>query len=609
MTQETALFLATIGLASIATFWVYMPEDWKDALENHLRYMTRRFVSRRRIAEETKESPSEAKKRLRRIQVRVAFLEEEIEITSTKQRGLEPNDHGGRIKLDEKIRVLQMELEMVRETLEWLTENQKEETSEPTPLDLSEAERQDKRLSYLGNQKVQVEIEAEQARLAALSRNLQEEQEIADRNRYRKELAKIDNELSYLREKKRYFELEEQELLNELEGDDKCEELIALLAKIGPDEKLGAIRKLRAIMNESESHPEDEMAEEPDMQPVPLESMREITRQSQELLEIIDKKIAAAESPESTMVREEIPTKKEARKESEKSKHPEVKVRQSVLDSLTDLVMSFDRDIERANRRIKVKLDEAIDSANTLFEEMTKIQGGYANCLARLKDLEKEGAACRKSGDNRGLARVMHRRAGLESLRDEIEASLQPLKIKELRANHRIFRARIIVSRLQLIQSLVLCLPDSQDRSRVDELREALRAMEAYLDPHRVGGKDVDLAEKLHRLENKTLMAYINLAKILTDTFDSNNKTKLLWKLNPVLESFSSHRYYYEAETERWQKISDKAEKDARELAAAVAKERNSECRSMSEFCKQSEKVLGAVIERLSEKEALSEQA
>ncbi|MGD9681761.1 MAG: hypothetical protein AB7W16_11310 [Candidatus Obscuribacterales bacterium] len=642
MTPETALFLATIGLASIATFWVYMPEGWKDALDEQRRklsYHTRKLAYHLRLSTSPERNDfdnlienmvssvhggvlSDEREWLRSSQVLVDHLAGELELARAELSKLEQDDGKGRSKLNEKIHLLELEHGMAVEKLSWQVEHAGDEEPVHIPEKLSEELLQVKRLSYLGNQK-------------ALFESIKEGEDLSRRARYlkayliearekgkpvgkpKRELREAEERLYYLRYRKRYFEFEAQDLLKELEGDSKTEEILSLLAKVEPGEKLNAIRKIRAIVEDSVEGPgrkaneekEEEKEETPEIKsttakPVPLESMREITRQSQELLEIIDKKIAAAESPESTMVREKTPTKKEARRKSESSKPPEVKVRQSVLDSLTDLVLSFDRDIERANRRIKAKLDEAIDSADTLVNEITKIQAGYAHCLASMKKLEKEEEECRMSGKNRGLAHVMHRRAGLESLRDEIEASLQPLKIKELRANHRIFRARIIVSRLQLVQSLVLCLPDSQDRSRVDELREALREMEAYLDPHRVGGKDVDLAEKLHRLENRTLMAYINLAKILRDAFDSNNKTKLLWKLNPVLESFSSHRYYYEAETARWQKISDKAERDARELAAAVAKERNSECRSMSEFCKQSEKVLCAVIERLSDKES-----
>ncbi|MCA9805318.1 MAG: hypothetical protein KC777_25285, partial [Cyanobacteria bacterium HKST-UBA02] len=585
MTPETALFLATIGLASAATFWVFMPEDWKDALDEQRRklsFHTRKLAYHLRLSTSPEKNEfdnliedivttiqggvmSDEREWLRSSQVLVDHLAGELEQARAELSKLEQDDGKERSKLNEKIRLLELEHGMAVEKLSW----QVEHTGDRKPVHrlpekLAEELLQEKRLSYLGNQRALFETikEAEDlsSRARCLKAYLPEAREKGKPvGKPKRELREAEEQLYYLRYRKRYFESEAQDLLKELEGDSKTEEILSLLAKIEPGEMLNAIRKVRAIVDVSVEAPGKKVIEEekeeaavkeaPEIKstaakPVPLESMREITRQSQELLAIIDKKIAAAESPESTMVREEIPTKKEARTRSETSKHSEVRVRQTVLDSLTDLVMSFDRDIVRANRRIKAKLDEAIDSANTLFEEMTKIQGGYANCLARLKDLEKEGADCRKSGDSRGLAHVMHGRTGLESLRDEIEASLKPLKIKELRANHRIFRARVIVSRLQLIQSLVLCLPDSRDRSRVDELREALRAMEAYLAPHRVGGKDVDLAEKLHRLENKTLMAYINLAKSLTDTFDSNNKTKLLWKLNPVLESFSSHRYY-----------------------------------------------------------------
>lgn len=272
--------------------------------------------------------------------------------------------------------------------------------------------------------------------------------------------------------------------------------------------------------------------------------------------------------------------------------------------AVTDAFRKIDPSLERAFKRLQTQLEQAHRTAQNSQNAEQGIEVLLGRERASLEQLKSRDV---KLGSADNSAQISHAEQSLAFMTD----GLKVIKVRNLSIQQTLYSVDAIVRRLSILKMLISASPLSRSGMR-SQFIELTNSVLAYLQHHQQNSQEdtncpsVNLAERLHTLEQSTLMKYLQFAKSESEVLNQNLVDRLKVDVAMMSESLDFERADAYAELEKWTSVAITAEADNQQLLLAVAQTRTARC---SEILKMTEQTLDVLNVTISLTEKRSKQA
>ncbi len=270
--------------------------------------------------------------------------------------------------------------------------------------------------------------------------------------------------------------------------------------------------------------------------------------------------------------------------------------------AVRDAFRKIDPSLERAFRRLQTQLDQARRSAKHSQNAEQGIEIALKHERASLEQLKSNRA---KPGSADNSVQILHVEQSLEFITD----GLKVIKVRNLSIQQTLYSVEAIVRRLSILKMLISASPLSRKDMRsqfIDLSNSVLAYLQQQNSSEATNCPSVNLAERLHTLEQATLMKYLQFAKNETAILNQIIMDRLKVDVAMISDVLDFERADAYADLEKWTSVALTAEADNQQLLLAVAQTRTARC---SEILKMTEQTLDVLNVTISLTEKRSSQA
>lgn len=262
--------------------------------------------------------------------------------------------------------------------------------------------------------------------------------------------------------------------------------------------------------------------------------------------------------------------------------------------SVVDAFRKIDPSLERAFRRLQIQLEQARRSAKNSQSAEQGIEVLLGHERTSLEQLKSRDV---KPGSADNSAQISHAEQSLEFMSD----GLKVIKVRNLSTQQTLYSVEAIVRRLSILKMLISASPLSR-RDMRSQFIELSNCILAYLQQQQQNSSadtncpSVNIVERLHILEQSTLMKYLQFAKSETEILNQNIMDRLKVDVAMIAEALDFERADAYAELEKWTTVAISAEADNQQLLLAVAQSRTARCSEILKMTEQTLDVLNLTI-------------
>lgn len=177
----------------------------------------------------------------------------------------------------------------------------------------------------------------------------------------------------------------------------------------------------------------------------------------------------------------------------------------------------------------------------------------------------------------------------------DLQASLKNHRRKNLATEHQLFRVDGIVRRLYMVKVLLKSLPGSRSEELL-AYSSVVSDLCSFLNQTWDGTTEVkapvEFADRITKLEQSTLMAFVRIAKVDWHKLNDSEISQLKTNVEDVTNTIKSEMQNQSDELNKWSTLAEKAFEENKELIYFVASQRRDQCREILKVTQQSLDVL-----------------
>ncbi len=273
-----------------------------------------------------------------------------------------------------------------------------------------------------------------------------------------------------------------------------------LLTRSGCIEELTQIKALEVSLNEKIARMQDVAAARREAQ---LAMAPPIPRMTPERY----REIIEAEKARILEERAKLPKREELAKLEKIGTH--IHSFLNVHKKINDFAARVDPDNDRAFERLRFQFEQAVEAQEVSKKTEIKLQDDLMFMREKIVDL----SAKISNLDQDKIINLSSTKTTLEASTVDLEASLNSLRRKNKANADRLFEVGLVVERLHIIRTLLRILPVTL-RDNFDIFIQIVNSGCGLLLHDSLGNGAVEhIADRLAKLENNTLMAFIKMAK------------------------------------------------------------------------------------------------